>query len=292
MIQETIEIKLLPNPDNPKLGMKFVGAKDYLQALPGPDGKPMTGLDENAYAVTQIEDSAERKKVQKEIKTLREELEKLLGVTLDPFAEFWRSFYYVLEEGMVLDPVNPRDRLIERFLIANHFVAPDQEAIFENEDFHHCLFFFYRHKEAISKKAKEDLDRDKATTKLLSLFENNPSKLQIVHSFVLGFDGSEGLEPLEMYTQLRNYIISAEDVNLSTARTKQFLEAEAMTPETMSIKNLLDKAVKKKAVIVKRNVYQRGDEVYGKGYEEALEYLKSPSNTGELSSLRKELEKI
>lgn len=286
MIVETIEIRAIPDAENPKLKKKHIGSKEYLSPKVGPDGKPITGIDENSYLLTSLP-AEEYKKKKAAIKKEREELERLIGESLEPLSSFWAKFYYVLEDGVTLDPVNPRDRLIEQFLIANHYVAPDEESVYTKEEYMNCMFFMYRKSEVIKNKAEKDRAKDKATSDLYNLYTSNPSKLKVIHSFLFGITVSDNIELDEIYTQLKEFI-NIDDT--SDINVRRFNEATNMSTDNMAIKLVLDKAIKKKVVTFKRNIYQRGDEVYGNGYDAALEYLQSPTNRGELSSLKAEID--
>ena len=67
------------------------------------------------------------------------------------------------------------------------------------------------------------------------------------------------------------------------------MDAANKTPEEMQIKKVLDKAISKKLITTKGGVYRRDEETYGHNYEEALDFLNSPENSGELADLRKAL---
>lgn len=288
---EKVIIKAVPNPENPQLALKYVGAKDYIQLGVGPDGKLITGLDENALIVIRIEDEKERKKVQATIKKKREDLERLLGRELDVNSAFWDDFYIVVEDGVILDPTNPMHQLFETVLIANHKVAPDQEAIDENEDFANCLFFFYRETEEVSKTAKNSQKKDKAVAKLFNISENNPERLIKIYSYLFGYDAKNEVSPSQAYVKIKE-LLDVTEKNALTQNIEKVIAALDLKPEELNTKLTLDKAIKKRIVTSKGNIYRRGDIILGNNYDEALEYLMSPENSAELVSLKKEVDKL
>lgn len=289
---DKVVIKLLENPDNPQLKMLYVGATLYATPKEGADGKTITGLDENALSIITMEDAVAKKALQTKVKKEREELEKLLGVDLSPHSEFWRSFVIPLtddEAVHTLDPTNPMDRLKERFLVANRYVAPSREDIENNEDYHNSIFYLHREKDETSKAVKEQKDKDKAKGKLALLAEENPNKLKIVASYIFGhkFEGDGD----EAYKKISEFL-EVPDKRTRKNNIKMFLDVVTKSPEEMSIKLILDKAIKKRIVVSKGNIYRRGDIVLGNSYEEALDYLSAAENSSELLSLKKEVDKL
>ena len=191
---EKIIIRQLPNRDNPALGSKHVGSKEYLSPNVGRDGKIVTGVDENAYELLVLpEETTEQKKAKKvkieQAKAERLDLERKLGRELTPESAFWETFYVILGDDEInLDPLNPMDKLHERFLVANGYVAPSLEAIESDERYMNCLYYIHREKEEETKKATKQKETDKAIAKLVSLEEENPSKLKIVGYYIFGFN--------------------------------------------------------------------------------------------------------
>lgn len=288
---EKVTIKAIPNPENPQLALKYVGAKDYITPGTGPDGKLITGLDENALDIIRMEDATEKKKVQAAIKKEREELERLLGRDLDTASDFWDDFYFVIEDGVILDPTNPMHRLIEKFLIANKKVAPDQEATEDAEgEFQNCLFFFHREEAELDKAAKNSLKKDKAVAKLFTLSENHPDRLVKVYSYLFGYDAKIEVSPSQAYIKIKE-MLEVTDKLVLAQNIEKVTAALDLKPEELNTKLVLDKAIKKRIVTTKGNIYRRGDIILGNDYDEALEYLMSPENSAELVSLKKEVDK-
>lgn len=290
-VMEQIVIKLLENPENPKLKMKYVGSIEYAIPKIGPDGKVRTGLDENALEILAISDSKDRKTKQDKIKKEREELERLLGVELNPHSSFWDKFFIPLnDEEKQLDPANPMDRVVEKFLVANGYVAPSLESISEDEKYVNCIFYLYRKEEETTKKAEKQKFYDKAKAKLFMLQEENPNKLKIVASYLFGFNAQTDIKVEDAYTKITDFL----EVPVESERRKnikKFLDAVDKTPEEMKTKLILDKAIKKRIVSTKGGIYRRGDIVLGNSYEEAVENLSSVELNSELASLIKEVDK-
>jgi len=287
--ENKIVIKQIANPDNPTVGIKYVGAKEYATVKKGRDGKNVTGVDEHALEIVSLPEPEAKKKTA-EIKKIRENLEKILGQDLSPDSAFWNDFAIVLEDEITLDPLNPRDQLIERVLIANRYVAPCEEDIENDDRFQNCMFYMHRDEEVLTKKAVRQISEDAATARLYSLNEDNPAKLKIVAAYIFGFDASIDISAEESYVKLREFISIEDDVERKK-NVKSFMDAAAKSPEEMITKQILDKAIKKKIITSRGNVYRRGDDIYGNSYEEALEFLSLPEHSGELAYLRKVVDK-
>jgi hypothetical protein len=287
-MESKIIIKQVANPDNPQLSAKYVGAKEYATPKTGKDGKIITGFDENSYEILSNPDDDTKKK-QSVIKKQREELERLLNVSLTTDSSFWNEFFIVLEDERTLDPLNPRDILHEKFLLANKYVAPSFEAVRTDPEYFNCLFYIYREKEETAKKAQDQRKVDKATAILSNLSEENPNKLQQVSADIFGYDAHE-ISPDAAYIKLKEYL-EASDETLQKLNIARFLLTVQKTPEEIAIKKILDKGLKKRFVTSKGNVYRRGDLIYGNNYDEALEFLGSPENSGELISLQKQTDR-
>ena len=288
---ENVYIKLMPHPDNPNLGMKYVGAKEYLTAQTGRDGKIRTGLDENSIDILEIEDKVERKKIQQKIVKEREELQTLLNVNLETNSTFWDVFYVILEEEQQLDPINAMDRLKEIFLVANRFVAPSRESIDDDEKYQNCVYYVYREEVEISKKAEKQLLSDKASSSLFTIHENDPHKLKILASYLFGYNTESGLNLQQAYVKLREYITIAETDRQLSENIKTFLNAVKKSNEELMTKIIFDKAVRKKLITSKNGIYKFNDEAIGNSYDEAIEWLSSPENSSDLVSLKKQVDK-
>lgn len=289
---EKVTIKLLDHPDNPKLKLKYVGAIEYATPKLGPDGKVKTGFDENALAVLNITDKKDREKVQAKIKKERDELERLLNVELGPHSSFWDKFFIALtDEEINLDMTNPMDRVKERFLIANRYVAPSYESIAEDEEYIDCIFYMYREEEETTKSAVKQKLKDKATAKLFLLNEENPNKLKLVASYVFGYNVQADFSVETAYIKLTEFL------NEKVERTQKknieaFLGAVEKTPEELKTKLILDKAIKKRIITVRNGIHRRGDQIIGNSYEEALENLSSIEMNSELGSLIKQVNTV
>lgn len=289
---ERVIIKLLNNPENPDLKMKYIGAKEYCTPRVGPDGKVITGLDENALYITRMEDNKAKLELQKNIKKERESLERLLGVDLTPGSTYWNDYYIILDDEEVdLDFSNPLDRVREKFLVANGYVAPALEDIENDEKYHNTIFYLFREAEESTKSIEKTKLEDKAKAALYSMYEDNPAKLTIVAQYLIGHALNADVKPDIAYTKLRDYI-EATDKNKKKINLASFIDAVKKTPEEMATKIILDKAIKRQIIKARGGIHRRGEVILGNSYSEALDYLLSVENSGELNSLNKEVEKI
>lgn len=286
---ERVVIKLIENPNNPKLKMKYIGGIEYCTPKTGADGKVKTGLDETALEVLTIRDLKERKKVQDAIIKEREELESILGVDLTSTSSYWDKYFVgISDEDIPVDMNNAKDRLKVKFLIANGYVAPSLEAIAEDEKYYNSIFYLYREEEATAKKVVNQKNKDKATAKLFMLSEENPNKLKQVASYILGYSFEVDMTPEAAYDKMKDFIEEKETLQ-QKKNIKTFLEAVEKTPEELNIKLIFDKAIRKKLIKQTKGVHMRGDLVIGNSYEEALENLGTIEFNGELAILSKEV---
>lgn len=279
----TVKIKQISNPDNPELGIKYVGAKEYATPKVGRDGKVITGLDEFALDLTQLPND-EFKAQSKKIKALRENLEKVLGIDLSTTSPYWNDFYIVLEDEITLDPLNSMDKLKEVFLVANRYVAPSLDHITEDENFQNCLFYIYKEEVEVSKKAKQSLDKDKAISKLVHLHDENPHKLKIIASHIFKFDASSDISSEDAYVRLRQYL---DDEKEGKKHIETFLRTYEKPQEEMMTMRIFETAVRKKFITKKAGIYRRGEVEYGASVEDATQFLMLPENSGEVGFLQK-----
>lgn len=285
-METEIQIKLRPHPDNPKLTVKYVNSNEYMCPKSGPDGKLITGIDENAYDIVKLpepERTAQIKKVKKE----REELERLLGVSLTPESEFWTKFYVVIGDEQNFDITNAKHRLLIHFLTANKYVAPSLEEAETNDDYSKSVFYLYRKEEETSKLAQKKKTRNRATARLDDL-EADPSRLKTVAGYIFGYDPKSDLSAEEAYLKLEEYLNEAPEKE-KDERVATFLATVAKTQEELMVKIILDKAINKHIIKQRNGIYKRGDLVYGNSYEECIEFLADPGNSADLDSLVKEV---
>ena len=157
----------------------------------------------------------------------------------------------------------------------------------ENPEYLGCLFYIYREQEETVKKATSEKKKDRAIAALYNVEEKDPNKLKIIASDIFGNDTSE-MSVEQAYIRLKEFLEVSEP-KAQKENIARFMDSVNKTPEEMQIKRVLDKAIKRRVVTTKGNIFKRGEEIYGNNYEEALDFLKSPENSGELASLQKEL---
>lgn len=282
-----VVIKLVPSDS--EVPLKYVNSIEYATPKTARNGKIVTGIDEFALSISELPEG-EQKAESNKIKKLRESLEKLLGEDLTPSSSFWNDFVISLEDSLILDSTNPRDVLNEKFLVANGYVAPSLEEARNEERFMNCIFYIHREKEEIALKAKKQKLADRATAKLINLYEENPNHLKLVYSYLFGFDISSNIDEDEAYLKLKEHLNPKDKEGNQKRNIEDFLAAASKTSEEIMVKKIFDKAIKKKLISKKGDSYKRGDEEYGDSYEDALEFLQLPENSGELAYLRKKVE--
>jgi hypothetical protein len=277
-MENEIVVKQRPHPDYKGLSIKHVESKEYMCPKNGPDGKLITGVDENAYEVISLP---------AEERVEREELERVLGVSLTPESSFWTKFFVVLEDEKNFDRLNARDRLVLHFLVANAYVAPSLEMAENDDRYANSMYYLYEKEEEISKLATKKKLINKATAKLEEI-EATPTKLKTVAGYIFGYDPKTDLTAEEAYLKLSEYLTESPDKE-KFERAKLFTSVCDKTAEELMVKIILDKAVTKHIVSVRGGIYKRHDFIYGNDFDEALDFLSDPANSGELASLQKEV---
>lgn len=286
-MENEIIVKQRPHPDYPNMPIKHVESKEYMCPKAGPDGKFITGIDENAHDITSIEDLKERELQRKKVQREREELERILGVSLVPESSYWDKFFVVLEDDQTFDTTNAKHRLLIHFLVANGYVAPSLEFADTDDRYYNCIYYLYNKQEETSKISNKQKLYNKAIAELDKL-EETPNRLKIVAAYVLGYDPKSDMNEEEAYIKLSEYINDSPKKEKDT-RVKFFLGVVKKDEGELMVKVVLDKAINKHAISVRGNRYKRGQIEYGNSYEEALEFLLDPANSGELNSLQKEV---
>jgi hypothetical protein len=287
MVTEII-VKQRPHPDDDKLTIKRVESIEYMCPKTGPDGKIITGIDENAYDIVALP-AVQRAEKMAKVKAEREELERVLGVSLVPEAAYWDKFFVALGEEIKYDPLNAKHRLLIHFLTANRYVAPSLEDIENTDGYENTMFYLFKKEEETSKTVKKTKILNKATAKLEEI-ESSPTKMKIVAGYIFGYDPkSAELDADTAYLKLSEYLSEAPEKE-KYERAELFVDVCSKDQEELMTKIILDKAINKHVVHVRGGVYKRNDFIYGNSYDEALEFLADPANSGELISLGKEVQ--
>lgn len=290
MKYEKVVIKQIPTQSSALFGLnkynrsKMPGVLDSFPATLGPDGRYITGIDENAYEIQLIQDKEERAKISTERKELREFLEKFTGKDLTASSSFWDTFRVQIASNQepTLNRVNPMDVISYHILISNGYAAPDKVSAAEPE-YLNCRYYCHVEERAESEDVSTFKKRDIARAELVKLSENQDHLLLVLD--YLSCRVKKGMKEDTLYRIASEYINDKDSENI-----KRFSKAAKLDAEELQYKIVIDKAIKRK--IIKRNgeYFQRGQVTLGRTPTEVYANLKKPDNAGEFFSIQEELE--
>src|ERR1035437_7581522 len=128
-----IKIKQVPDVYAESVGLdkynrsRMPQCSDKYQAAEGLDGRYITGLDEDASEINQIEDETVKQEKKAEIAKLRTAIEKRLGKDISGISTFWETFFVEIstDSDLILNMANPLDVVKHRVLVSNGLAAPD-----------------------------------------------------------------------------------------------------------------------------------------------------------------------
>lgn len=285
-----VEIKQVPDLAAQTLGLdkydksKFPGTFEILQAGQGPDGRWITGIDEDAVSVKSIKDPELREKLRVEKKELREELERLTGLDLSAKSDFWASFFVRIVDKLALNFDIPMDRIKYHVLLANKFSAPELEAK-SDPDYIGAKFYMHRSDTEDQQKAVKTRERDQAIHDLFALYDNE-NKLKLIGKYILGTKIKDSMKKDSVYNLLRDELTNDKEGTV----TRKFAEAMSKTIEELQYKLIIDEAIARHVIRIREGYYQRGNATYGKTMKEVIKFLSSPANVNEFASVKEEVE--
>ncbi len=285
-----VEIKQTPDLSAQMLGLdkhgrsKFPNTFEVLQPAKTPDGRWVTGLDEDAVSIKRIKDPVLRDKLSEEKKELRLELERLTGHDLTGTSKYWETYFIKIVEKLALNFDNPHDKVKYYVLLANNYAAPELEAK-ANPDYIHSKFYMHRAENEEEQRSLASRERDKAVADLFNLYMNVP-KMKLIGKYLLGTKVKESMSADAVYNLIRNELANDKE---GTA-TRKFNEATSKTIEELTYKLIIDEAVAKHVIRIREGYYQRGNATYGKTMKEVIKFLSSPENANEFMSIKEEVE--
>lgn len=292
-MDSTIRVKVLGHPDNADLPLKYLDTKEWITPKTSPDGKRITGLDENSYEISLLS-GEEKVKEKARIKALREELQEALNIDdLSANAIFWDKFYVVIGADLTFEPENALNKLQQIFLIANKAIAPSEESIETDERFAECVYFFYEESEQRTAKTLKDENTDKAIASAWTIKNKNPERLKYIFSYIFGY-GNEDMSIEQVYSKTRDFLLPQTDKGKIDAKQQKknvdaFLKVVDLKKEQVFVKVMLDRAIKKGVVRVSKQVHTLKDNniELGRNFEKSLEYLLSSEGSADLEVIKK-----
>lgn len=293
MLFERVIVKQIPDIYAELTGLSKYGrskmpmTSESLQPGIGPDGRFITGIDEDAYAVfASIPDESQREKKRAELKTLRESLQKLTGKDLSGTSTFWETFFVRIyaDQDLILDLKSPIDLIRYRMMVANGYAAPDQHSAALPE-FRQAKYYCYTEEKANHEEVSTQKMRDMARGRLLEISKDHDHAVLIGQALV-GDKFKLKMSDDAIYKALSDYISDAtQPENL-----KKFIKAVNASVEELQFKITIDRAFKKKIIRRKDKYYQRGQVTLGKTIEEVYLNLQTPEYAGEFLSIKDEIE--
>lgn len=285
----TRQITFKENPDRGSLGLKAQGRSkmpncvDIIQPGKGLDGRWRTGLDELATSVTTIPNQKEREQKIKEIKTEREELEKLLNQDLSGTSKFWETFFIEINPKAPLNLDIPLDRVKYNVILNSDAVAPNMRASLDIK-YKDAKYYISREFEEVGDRVLKRKKQAEAGAELLELIKT-PDKAIIVGRY-LDLSLNSNMPQDNLFDAFQSYLDNDEKFN----SIDKFLSALKRTPEELSIKLLTADAIKYRVIRYNDGLYQRGDITLGKSPEDVVAWLSNISHSGELMSVKEEVD--
>lgn len=261
---------------------------DFLQAAIGPDGRAITGIDENALSLNSIKDEKERAEVRTKIKELRESLEALTGKDLSATSSFWNDFGVKIngDSDLILNKENPLHQIMYHLLVANGYAAPDKDTA-SHPAYRFAKYYCHVEARAQEEEATTRIARDKIKAKLIGLYEN-PDKMLLIGNYLEGDKYKAGMSPKTLYNMLSNFVDNSKEPN----NIKLFAKAVDLDVEDLQFKIIVDKAIKKKIISYKGGVYQRGAQTFGKSPMDVYNNLRKPEFATDFLLIKEEIESL
>lgn len=269
-----IIIKQKPNDLAKWNGLSEIGLSVYPSAKQSVYlGKEMdgvtwiTGLNENATSIRNIEDAKIRKEKQDKVIAKRKKLETLTGLDLGPHSSFWAMHEIVLCEPLkhqlVLQTENPMDEINLCVLIANNFVAPSYEESF-GEKYINCMFYVEDEERENSRKYRKQELNDECSSTIFQLRNNRDKMFYILRA--LGISCNENMTTNGLYILLsghKNSLKSVEDF-------ESFLKVFELDNVVLIAREVVTEALKKKILIHKEGFLNWGGTNWGTNYDEVV----------------------
>lgn len=285
----TVLIKQIPDDYADSTGLakynrsRMPGCRDRFSPAQNPDGRYVTGLDEESFIV---KTEAEREKIKAE----RLSLQKMTGKDLTGVSPFWETYQVTLysDQPKMFNTANPMDKIALSVLIANCNVAPDKEAAY-TPLYRDAQYYAYTEEQEETEEISVRKKRDTAIVELVKI-QDSKDRLLLYGQYLEGLKYTDKLGIDTLYKMLRAYI---EDKEIKNAGN--FLEALKLSVEELQQKVIVDRAIKQRLISKVKTgkvwVYQYGRVTLGATLEEVYKNMTLPEFASDLMSLKKEVEK-
>ena len=294
MIQfDTIVIKQIPDEFAALTGLdkhnrsKMPGTIEMLQPGIGPDGRFVTGFDEDCMAVQQIRDDKKREEKREEVRKFRESLQRATGISdLSGTSSYWETYKVIIraDEDLILNGANASDIVKYCILVANRFAAPDQDSAAAPE-YLQTKYYCYRKERIDEETVSAQKAKDKARAKLLEISDDK-ERLVLIGNYLEGNKYKVTMSPSTLYRMLSDYIEDPKE----TENRRRFLKATEAKVEDLQFKVTVDLAIKKKVIRHEKGYYTLGGKILGKNAADVLSNLKLPEFADAFLQIRDEIE--
>jgi hypothetical protein len=289
MSSNFVRFKENASKSRPNLGLeadgrsKFPNCVDLYQPALGPDGRWLTGMDENAHSVLIIQDATEREAKREALKKERESLESLTNIDLSGKSAFWNTYWVEVNPNKPLNLTNPLDRIKYNVLLVSDVVAPTLKDA-NRAEYKNAKYYIAREFEDVTDRLEKRRNKDEASAALLELLKV-PNRAVLVAKY-LELPINESTPPENVYDIFGTYLDNDEKLD----SVNKFLSAVRKSPEEINIKLIFADAVKWNVIRRRDNLYQRGNITLGREPKEVITFLTDVKNSGELLSIQEEVE--
>jgi len=291
MLQELIIIKQIPDDYAEVTGLakynrsRMPRCMDRLSPALNIDGRYITGLDEDALEVNLIKDPDLKQEKRKELKELRESLERQTSYDLSGNSPFWQTYTVDIpsDEDKTLNKLNPRDVIAYHVLTANGYVAPTQDKAGEPR-YRDAKYFAFSTEVDNKDRVSTRKIKDQARAELFKISEKKDT-MKTIGEYLEGPKYTKNLGTDTLYAMLSDYL----DENKDDA-VEKFLKACNKDMAELQFKIIVDKAVRTKIIKYKDKYYQRGQVTLGRTIEELYSNLSLPEFAAEYLSIKEEIE--
>lgn len=289
---DTVTVKQIPDDYAALMGLdKYNRSKmpktfEYLQPGISPDGRYLTGFDEDSMAIRQLPDSKRKEKYEK-TKEFRESLQRLTGIPdLSGTSTYWETYGVKLsaDSDLILNGQNPADLIKYCVLIANRFAAPDYNSSSQPE-YNQTKFYLSTKEKVEAETVTAQKIKDNARSRLFEIAEDK-ERMVLIGQYLEGDVYKPNMSLNTLYKMLSDFIENMREVE----NRKKFVKAMDTPVEELQFKITVDRALKKKIIKNKDGYYQRGQVTLGRNPSEVLSNLRKPEFAHEFLSIKDELD--
>lgn len=297
--EQTTKNSLLRAPKGPRTrtpgtGVWFVGPDKELS------GKYRTGLDEDAGYIKSITDENDRNAEIEKVKSLRQELEKALGVDLGPYSDFWNhgkktseydikhvSSVKLGDQDNIFDLNDPTQKLNFIWLSVSRRIASSLEA-YRRGDFSGAQFY------VVNKAVEHELafSRKKEINKAIVLLDDMTPDKMIKVGRLMGLPVSDNSKQAEVYTLIDDALKITEfrtGEHKGSNPVTIFTKFAKMKDDELVIKDLAKQLILNNVIRRREDGLYRGEAKIASNQEELIKILRDEDKQELRLSLEQQL---